>query len=149
MSNDDRHAEVLRFLLNEAQLSTEEIDALTPEQLDDLLQEYHVDLKRVESLVSQWQKKASGRLALARARAERLAASCEPSPTFAFIPKLRDELLAGLVAHFGALDKIPMAARRLESVDDDELRQLYVDAVLRKKAPSANNETDKPNTRGE
>ena len=41
-----------------------------------------------------------------------------------------------------------MAARNLQSIDDSELRQLYIDAVLRKKAQRTEDEKPKPDPSG-
>jgi hypothetical protein len=148
MNNADKHVEALKYLLSHVQPSAGDIDAMTPAQLDDFLSDYHVDVKHLESLIPEWQKMASGRLALERARQERLAQKKQESADLGVIPRLRDELLAGLIAHFGAIENIPMAARNLESIDDAELRQLYIDAVLRTPPPRTKHEGPQPDPGG-
>lgn len=143
MNDPQKHMDALHFLLSRAKLSDDDIERMSSKELDEFLAANGVDLNALHAMIPVWQQKAAGRLEFVRARRARLglraAAMTDADP--ASLPANRDQLLSMLIAHFGSVEAIPMAARNLKTVDVGELQQLIVDLGLSPKSEPPQNES--------
>ena len=134
MNNPKRHKEALDFLLGHAVPAEEKLDGMTPSELDEFLVENGVDLAKLDAVAHDLKAKLPGRIAMAKARRERLSKASSTTPGIHRIPPTRQAIIDALVAKFGSINSIPLAARSFESMGDEEWRSLYLDVM--RKGPS-------------
>lgn len=65
-----------------------------------------------------------------RARRKKAETPLPPAPTLS-----QDEMIAALVAKYGRIEDIPLAARNFAKMTKDDWASLYADLILRRNLP--------------
>lgn len=108
-----------------------DIDAMNPGELAKFLSENGVDLPSLQSEIPSIKAKFEGKLNLARARKKRLGSKeSEKVVDLSSLPQ--DQLVADLVALYGSIEEIPLAARNFRDLSRKEWESLYRDLILKK-----------------
>lgn len=130
MKSHYKHTEAASFLSNHALPSEAEIDAMSPADLAKFLADNGVDVPKLNAEIPKLQAQLTGKMSLARARQARLSKAelAVPVDLSVFTEK---QMMDGLIAKYGRVEDIPLAARNLKSFDREELESLYTDLVIR------------------
>lgn len=131
MKPQHKHTAAARFLSSNALPSEDEIDAMKPAELAKFLGDHGVDVARLNAEIPKLESQIKGKMTLAwakQARRKKAETSLPPAPTLS-----QDEMIAALVAKYGRIEDIPLAARNFAKMTKDDWASLYADLILRRK----------------
>ena len=126
----DPHSDAFKFLHDSAFPDENQVDQMTPQQLDSLLADVGYDVAKLDERIEAKKLKWAGPFALIAARQRRLAEAEQPAPVTA-VPATKEAILLHFQDYFG--DKLPIAAQRCKGMYYEELAQLYRDLMGDKK----------------
>jgi hypothetical protein len=131
MKPQHKHTTAARFLGEHALPSEDEIDAMSPTELAKFLADNGVDVAKLNAENPKLESQLKGKMTLAWAKQARRKKAETPPPSAP--PPSQDEMIAALVAKYGRIENIPLAARNFAKMTKDDWASLYADLILRGK----------------
>ena len=131
MKPTHKHTKAANFLASHALPTEAEIDAMGPGELSKFLSDHGIDVAKLNADIPKMESQLKAKLALSQARQARLATTGARAPEVLDLTK--DEIITALVAKYGRIEDIPLAARNFESMKEEDWKSLYLDLIARKK----------------
>lgn len=147
MNDEKKYEKAFDFIFEQAIPDDAELDRMSQEEVEAYLAESGVDLEEFKKRRAETKRYFAGKFALMRAKQER---SRKPSPRPAVeIPPTREGILKRLLELFSGGDPAQVYGRNFEEVNDEELRQLYIDMVAEEPGTYGDDAPDQHDKSGE
>lgn len=132
MTKKYKHTEAASFLIDNALPTEAEIDTMDAPALAAFLSAQGVDVGKLNSEIDLLKRQLTGKVALANARKQRLARA-NAATQVDLSSMSQDEFMAALIAKFGRLEEIPLAARNFKTMNREDWESLYRDHIIPRK----------------
>lgn len=132
MTKKYKHTEAAGILIDNALPTEAEIDAMDAPALAAFLSSQGVDVGKLNSEIDLLKKQLTGKMALANARKQRFARA-NTATQDDLSSMSQDEFMAALIAKFGRLEEIPLAARNFKTMNREDWESLYRDHIIPRK----------------
>ncbi|MBC2601162.1 hypothetical protein [Puniceicoccus vermicola] len=131
MKSNHKHMKAGHFLIDHAQPTEDEIDAMNPAELADFLSENGVDLAKMDSEIPQIQQDLTSQIIFSQA--DHVLRNKTQSTIVDLSEFSEEQIIAELTQKYGGTENIPLAARNFKSLSREEWESLYKDLILRGK----------------